>query len=223
MAFVPFSRTDFQAMQGVRKDTPHPGLEVKITELRKSLGRFPELEFEHFRKRIVRRPTMRGRNGLVFGPPKWYDQHWFLFNVGGDQDQVQLNIGMWSGHTRVGLGFMVGRQVKPKIPAFQLFQTFLGIRPPLPFRAAFFECIKRNGFQTEDDPTTDPSQVIQNLETQVIPADESPVFVFIGKLWETHEAITKQAEDYRAVFWELLPFYEELILAGGRYSFYLCE
>jgi hypothetical protein len=48
-------------------------------------------------------------------------------------DQVQLNIGMFPEYLRVGLDFMIGRQVKPKIPAFNVFQTFLGSHPPLPF------------------------------------------------------------------------------------------
>jgi hypothetical protein len=61
---------------------------------------------------------MRGNRGLVFGPARSGRQHWYPFVVGGDQDQVQLNIGMWTSHIRVGLGFMIGRQVQPKIPAF---------------------------------------------------------------------------------------------------------
>lgn len=220
MAFTPFTRADFQAMQGVTPSSPSSDLETKITELRRALGRYPELNLDFFRTRIVRRPTMRGKQGLVFGPPKWYQKHWCSYVVGGDQDQVQLNIGMFPSYLRVGLGFMIGRQVTPKIPAFQVLQTFLGVRPPLPFRDAFLQVVKRNDFQIEGEKRLTPQEVISRLETHVIPADEEPQFVFVGALWSPDETTKKTADDYRKVFLELLPFYEELILAGGRYFFF---
>jgi hypothetical protein len=65
----------------------------------------------------------------------------------------------------------------------------------------------------------DPHTIIQHLETFVVPADSEPVFVFIGALWSPEESATKEITDYRKVFREILPFYEELILAGGRYVF----
>lgn len=58
------------------------------------------------------------------------------------------------------------------------------------------------------------------LETYVVPADGSPVFVFVGALWDVQEAANKTIDAYREVFLELMPFYEELLLAGGRYVFY---
>jgi hypothetical protein len=219
MPFTPFTQSEFQAMQSVAAGTYPPGLAQKIDDLRRELGTFPEFELDFFRKRIVRRPNMRGDQGLVFGPPRWTTGHWFLFVVGGDQDQAQLNIGMWADYIRVGLGFQIGRQVSPKIPAFQIFQTFLGVRPPLPFRDAFYQAVKRNAFQIEDQPSGTPDDVLYRLETYVIPADRDPVFVFIGALWDPPTAANKNAGDFRGVFQELLPFYEELMLAGGRYTF----
>jgi len=221
MPFTPFDANDFALMGNVAYGSIPTALSTKIEELRRELGTFPEYQLNFFRKRIVRRPGMRGANGLVFGPPRSDDKHWYLYIVGGDQDQVQLNIGMWPEYIRVGMGFMIGRQVSPKIPAFHLFQTFLGARPPLPFRDAFYACVERNKFATEDLPTKDTDELLHHLETYVVPADGSPVFVFVGSLWEVAEASTKGVEDYRKVFLELMPFYEELLLAGGRYSFFI--
>jgi len=164
---------------------------------------------------------MRGRDGLVFGPPRADDVHWYLYIDGGDQDQVQLNIGMWPQYIRVGLGFQIGRQVSPKMPAFQLLQTFLGVRPPLPFRDAFYRCVERNHFGIEGVPTRDADELLHRLETFVAPADASPVFIFVGALWKSDEAQVKDADAYRNVFLQLMPFYEELLLAGGRYEFHL--
>jgi hypothetical protein len=221
MPFTPFDRSDFAQMSNVSSASIPASLSTKIEELRKGLGAFPEYQLDFFSKRIVRRPSMRGRDGLVFGPPRSDEKHWYLYVVGGDQDQVQLNIGMWPEYIRVGLGFMIGRQVSPKIPAFLLFQTFLGARPPLPFRDAFYACVERNKFAIEDLPTKDTDDLLHRLETYVVPADNSPVFVFVGSLWNVIEASTKGIDDYRKVFLELMPFYEELLLAGGRYSFYI--
>lgn len=221
MLFVPFDGRDFDAMASVDKGQIPESLEAKITDLRKDLGQFPEYHVDFFRKRIVRRPTMRGREGLVFGPPRAETQHWYLFVVGGDQDQVQLNIGMWPDYIRVGLGFQIGRQVSPKMPAFQLLQTFLGARPPLPFRDAFHRCMEENNFGIEGIRTQSTDELVHRLETFVVPADGSPVFVFVGALWGRDEAEKKDVEAYRNVFLQLMPFYEELLLAGGRYAFYL--
>lgn len=220
MPFQPFDSNDFQSMHEVSGYSHSVQLEQKISDLRKELASFPEYNLDFFRKRIVRRPTMRGRQGLVFGPPRWDEKHWFLFNVGGDQDQVQLNIGMFPDHIRVGLGFQIGRQVSPKIPAFHVFQTFLGVRPPLPFRDAFLKVITDDSFLIEKYPSiTDPGQIVSMLETYVVPADKEPVFVFIGAFWIPYQASSKQTDDFAKVFRALLPFYEELILAGGRYVF----
>lgn len=222
MKFTPFDQHDFDLMRQVKYKHALPtGLEQKINALRTELDAFPEFKLEFFGKRIRRRPKMRGQKGLVFGPPRAGDKHWYLFIVGGDQDQVQLNIGMWPEYIRVGLGFQIGRQVSPKIPAFQVFQTFLGVRPPLPFRDVFFDSVKRNHWRIENEPDlTDPHTIVQHLETFVVPADTDPVFVFIGALWTPQQSSTKDVSDYRKVFLELMPFYEELILAGGRYIFH---
>ena len=220
MAFVPFDVQDFALMNIVQKDSIPGPLQAKISDLRDELGRFPEYQLDFLSKRVVRRPNMRGYGGLVFGPPRGSVKHWYLSIVGGDQDQVQLNIGMWAPHIRVGLGFQIGRQVSPKMPAFQLFQTFLGVRPPLPFRDAFYRCVERNAFRIEDTPTRDADDVLHRLETFVVPADDSPVFVFVGALWDPSQAATQRVDDYRRVFLELMPFYEELLLAGGRYQFH---
>lgn len=221
MSFTPFDINDFNLMNHVSYGSIPSPLDSKIEKLRKGLGTYPEYQLEFFSRRIVRRPGMRGRDGLVFGPPRSDEKHWYLYVVGGDQDQVQLNIGMWPDYIRVGLGFMIGRQVSPKIPAFQIFQTFLFVRPPLPFRDAFYSCVERNKFAIEDLNTKDTDELLHRLETYVIPIDSSPVFVFVGALWDVNEASTKELEDYRKVFLELMPFYEELLLAGGRYSFYV--
>ena len=217
--FTPFDTNDFELMEHVSKSSIPDILFSKIEELRKGLGQYPEYQLDFFRKRIVRKPNMRGVNKLVFGRPRSTDKHWYLFVVGGDQDQVQLNIGMWPDYLRVGLGFQIGRQINPKIPAFHLFQTFLGIRPPIPFRDAFYKCVQKNRFLSEQIDAKSSDELLHRLETYVVPADTSPVFIFVGSIWDKQEATTKNIEDYRNVFLELMPFYEELLLAGGRYKF----
>ena len=131
---------------------------------------------------------------------------------------------MWPDYIRVGLGFMIARQVTPKIPAFQVFQSFLGMRPPLPFRDALFNCVNKNKFDIEEDGEklniTNAAELIYKLETHVTPTSDAH-FILIGKLWNIEEASTKYAKDYRDVFIEIMPFYEELLLAGGRYTFYI--
>jgi hypothetical protein len=189
-------------------------------DLRQGLGSFPEFQLDFFRHRIVRRPKMRGTDGLVFGRPRPGPGHWYLYDVGGDQDQVQLNIGMFAEYIRVGMAFMIGPQVAPKIPAFYLLQTFLGMRPPLPFRDALYNCIEKNHFQIEDIRTKDTDETLHRLETYVIPSDKDIIFVFLGALWDPATASTKSLDAYRSVFLQLMPFYEELLLAGGRYEFY---
>ncbi len=123
MPFTPFDQNDFELMISVQEGEQLPSrLLEKISALLEALGAYPEFNLNFFRTRIVRRPEMRGNRGLVFGPARTAPQHWYTYVVGGDQDQVQLNIGMWTSHIRVGLGFMIGRQVHPKIPAFHLFR-----------------------------------------------------------------------------------------------------
>lgn len=221
MSFEPFDKNDFQQTGRLqfRNSVPEP-LASKITELRHGLSSFPEYQLDFFRRRIVRRPTMRGSDGQVFGPPRTADGHWYFFIVGGDQDQVQLNVGMVEEYVRVGLGFQIGRQVAPKMPAFYVLQSFLGMRPPLPFRDALYVSVQRNGFRIEGMPTRDADETLHRLETFVITPDEEPVFVFLGALWDVKNATSKTLSDYRSVFLELLPFYEELLLAGGRYTFF---
>lgn len=51
-----------------------------------------------------------------------------------------MNIGMWEDHIRAGLGFHIGRA---RTSPFRVFQTFLSIRPPLPFRDAFYRCVEK--------------------------------------------------------------------------------
>lgn len=221
MPFTPFDADDFAQTTALADGETIPKiLAGKIDDLRREIGAFPEFQLDFFRKRIVRRPRMRGCEGLVFGNPRVWEGHWFFFVVGGDQDQVQLNIGMYGDYIRVGMGFMIGRQVAPKIPAFYILQSFLGMRPPLPFRGFFYNCVQRNNFQIEDLPTRDADELLHRLETYVIPSDDDPVFVFVGALWDPSMAATKTVEDYRSVFLEFMPFYEELLLAGGRYEFY---
>lgn len=218
MAFSPFSAQDFELMKTVREDQPLPQpLEAKINDLRQELGQYPEFQLDFFSKRIVRRPGMRGKDGLVFGQAKTLNQHWYLYVVGGEGDEVQLNIGMWEDHVRVGLGFHIGYA---RTSPFRVFQTFLSIRPPLPFRDAFYRCVERNGFGIEDVATKDAGEVLYRLETFALPPDDRTAFVFVGALWDVSEASTKSTEDYRNVFLELIPFYEELLLARGRYNFY---
>jgi hypothetical protein len=222
MSFASFDSSDFDQTATISDGGPIPyPLAEKIKALREGLGAYPEFELEFFRKRIVRRPGMRGSDGLVFGPPRAYEGHWFLFVVGGDQDQVQLNIGMFKDYIRVGIGFQIGRQVAPKIPAFYVLQSFLGTRPPLPFRDALYNAIQRNGFEIEGVQTRDADELLHRLETFVIPSDIEPTFVFLGAIWDVAKAVTKTLDDYRTVFRELMPYYEELLLAGGRYQFHI--
>jgi hypothetical protein len=128
---------------------------------------------------------------------------------------------MFADYIRVGMGFMIGRQVAPKIPAFYLLQSFLGRRPPLPFRDALYNCIEKNHFQIEGIQTGDADETLHRLETYVISPDEETVFVFLGAVWGVATASTKTLDSYRSVFFQLMPFYEELLLAGGRYQFYI--
>lgn len=223
VSFKSFTTDDFERMASVRHEAPSEDLKAKTEALRVELGEFPEFALEFFRHRLARRPRMKGRQGLVFGPARWYDQHWFLFDVGGDQAQVQLNIGMFPTHIRVGLGFMIGRQVVPKPPAFQVFQTFLGSRPPLPFRNALWETIVANKLrieiQGEVEPFTDADEIVARLETFHVPPNEDTVFVFLGHIWNPAEAAAKNAFGFRQALGSVMPFYEELILASGNYYF----
>jgi len=101
------------------------------------------------------------------------------------------------------------------------------VRPPLPFRDFLHDCIKRNDFEIERDPSLEiphirgADEVIHWLETYVVrERDEwNYDFVFLGALWDAKTAATKKIIDYHNVFTELMPFYEELLLAGGRYHF----
>lgn len=225
MSFSSFNQSDFHLMKTVHHKKPPRALELKTEALRKALAAFPEFELDFFRSRLARRPKMRGRQGLVFGPARWADQHWYLFDVGGDQNQVQLNIGMFPDHIRVGLGFMIGRQITPKPPAFHVFQTFLGTRPPLPFRNALLEAIAGSGLRVEIQGNVEridnPNEILTRLETYHVPPNEETVFVFLGQIWNPKEAEIKGASDFRAAFASILPFYEELILASGSYYFHI--
>jgi hypothetical protein len=133
---------------------------------------------------------------------------------------------MFETHLRVGLGFMMGRQVALKMPAFRLFQLFLGLRPPIPFRSAFHECIEQNKFSLEirGEPKFGmvgrAEEVIGFLETYSPPADEEPIFLLVGALWKPKEAVEKSAQDFRNIFRTLLPSYEAIILMGGRFSYF---
>jgi hypothetical protein len=216
MNFAPFQAADFSSMEKVGPDSIPKQLEDKIDALRQALGAFPEFRPDVF-PRLVRRKVRPADDGVVFRRAKSEEQHWYFYNRGGDQDQVQLNVGMFPDYIRVGLGFQIGRQVSPKIPAFHVLQSLLGARPPLPFRDAFYQCIGRNKFGIEGQPRLrDAESITQRLEVFHIPSDDSPVFVFVGALWDPAEASKKRADDYRKVFDELLPFYEALILTAGR-------
>jgi len=220
--FTGFSAEDFELTQALDKGKLPVPLREKIDALRQELNEFPEFELPTFRNRIVRRPGMRGEDGLVFGHARADHQHWYLYVVGGDQDQVQLNIGMFPKHLRAGLGFQIGRQVNPKTPAFHLLQTFLGIRPPLPFRDALLSAIERNHFSLEVNgkPVIEsPNALLERIETFLVPADEEPTFILIGAIWPEEVAISKHAADFRNIFRELLPFYEALVLMGGRFTY----
>lgn len=222
MVFSPFDAFDFQQVTLLHGTAPQ-SLVDKTNELRRDLGAYPEFKLHFFRQRLARRPHMRGRNGLVFGPARWGDRHWFLYDVGGDQNQVQLNIGMCPNHIRVGLGFMIGRQVAPKPPAFHVFQTFLALRPPLPFRNALLETIAQHGLRIEIqgqvEPATDPAAIVACLETYHVPSNKKEtVFVFLGHIWSPTEAAAKDAAAFRAALSHLLPFYEFLILGSGSFD-----
>lgn len=76
-----------------------------------------------------------------------------------------------------------------------------------------------NKFAIEYLPTKDTAELLHRVETYVVPTDDSPVFIFVGSLWGVSEASTKGIKCYRKVFTGLLPFYEELLLAGDRNAF----
>lgn len=224
MSFTPFDEKDFEQTGSIQSDQIPEPLATKITELRQGLGSFPEFQLEFFSRHIVRRPRMHGIDGLVFGRPRPGERHWYLYIVGGDQDQVQLNVGMYKDYMRVGMGFMMGRQVALKIPALHVLQCFLGMRPPLPFRNALLRCIKQHNFQIESPEgvlAIDAEGTIHRLETYVVPSDDTPVFIFLGAIWYPSMAASKTLDAYRSVFRALMPFYEELLLAGGRYEFHI--
>jgi hypothetical protein len=132
---------------------------------------------------------------------------------------------MFPDHLRVGLGFQIGRQVAPKPPAFRVFQTFLGTRPPLPFRNALLEVIGDHGLRVEIqghvDELTASEYLLQRLETYHVPPNEEAVFVFLGQIWSAQEAESKGASEFRKAFACIMPFYEELILASGSYYFHM--
>lgn len=105
LSFTPFDRGDFTQIRSVASGSMPPTLKAKIDSLRQSLGAYPEFDLKTFSSRVVRRPNVRGDAGLVLGQARAVDQHWFTYVVGGDQDEVQLNIGMFETHIRVGIGF----------------------------------------------------------------------------------------------------------------------
>ena len=202
-------------MKGVRQKVIPDSLRKKVDALRHSLTEFPEFQDEQFRYLRGRR-TRLSDDKLIFRRAVAGDEHWYFYNRGGDQDQIQLNNGMWESYIRVGLGFQIGRQVSPKKPAFHLLQTFVGMRPPLPFRDALYRCIERNQFGIEGQTITNVDDVMLHLETYVVPADDSAVFVFLGALWKPDIASQKTVAQYRHVLDQLLPFYQALILMAGR-------
>jgi hypothetical protein len=93
-------------------------------------------------------------------------------------------------HVHVGLGFMFGRAVTPKLPAFFVLQSFLGMRPPLPFRDALLKCIRDNNFRIWDESKKDPEEILHLLETYVIPSED---FVLLGAIWDPEEAASKRS------------------------------
>ncbi|MEW6048639.1 MAG: hypothetical protein AB1609_19550, partial [Bacillota bacterium] len=144
MAFVPFAAADFQLLAR-KQGGPGTALHAKADALSEELSNYPEFDLDFFRKRIVRR-GMTGQGGRVFTGPKWGGPtHWYFYPSGGDQDEIQLNVGMFETHIRVGIGFQIGRQVRTKVPAFRTLQTLLATRPPLPFRERFLRCVESNG------------------------------------------------------------------------------
>jgi len=214
MDFEPFQLSDFQQVELIRQKERPEALSAKVEALRRALAKFREFELNFFRHRLTRRPQMRGKNGLVFGPARWEGQHWYMFDVGGDQNEVQLNIGMFPKRIRVGLGFMIGRQVATKPPAFRLLQTFLGCRPPLPFRDALCKAVADHKLRIEIrgqvQPQTEPEQVVARLEMYLVPPNEKTVFVFLGHIWSPEEAQAKDASCFRSALASVMPFYEAL-------------
>jgi hypothetical protein len=208
-------------MEEVRRGDMPSALGEKIDAFLTALCEFPEYNFSFFKTRIVRRPV-GAYKGRVWGSPRDDDKHWYTYIRGGDADEVQLNVGMYPEHVRVGLGFQVGRTVKLKIPAFRVFQSLLSLRPPIPFRSQLVDCIGRNGLGIEIDgyPTrSSPDELVSRLETLVVTGDRPSMFVLLGALWSPQEAEHKSLEDYRRVFQELMPFYEAVLLTSGRLKF----
>jgi hypothetical protein len=98
------------------------------------------------------------------------DKHWFIYNRGGNEDEVQLNIGMWRDQIHVGVAFMIGQQGIPKNPASHVFQVLIGSRPPRPLHDALLKCIERIGFRIEGYPDIhDPREIVTLLETYPVP------------------------------------------------------
>lgn len=225
--FAPFTATDFSQVAHLVWGGAIPSpLRDKIDALRTELGGFKEFAPDYFRCRIARKENAKYAEGLVFGGPRVQDGHWFLYNVGGDQDQVQLNIGMYKDLIRVGLGFMLGRAARPKPPAFTVLQQLLSARPALPFRQILTDLLQRradfgiacpDGFLTRSTGYR-AQDLVQWLETHVPPANET-TFILVGALWDPAQASTKHVEDYREVFCSLMPVYEALIILSARCVF----
>jgi hypothetical protein len=221
--FALFDEKDLELTRRLTPDEPMPPeLADKIETLRRALSQYPEFQVSSFKRHLLRRGDTVATDHVVFSPPQKHAGHWYSYSMGGEFDQVHLNIGMWPTHFRVGLGFAVGQSVKSALPAFRQFQGFLGMRPPLMFRDAFYKCVKRNNFGLEDSGLPywgDAHDILMRLETYVAPdAKEAGILLVVGSLWKSEVLARKTVADMRKSLRELLPFYEALVLMAGRFQ-----
>jgi hypothetical protein len=220
--YMPFQESDFALMSKVDNETIPEVLSDKVEKIRGSLAQYPEFQFGPFKRHVLRRPEMNSRDGFIFAPPVVSKAHWYCYSIGGEEDQVHLNFGMWPTHVRVGMGFTVGRQARPTLPAFRQFQSFLGVRPPLLFRDQFHRCVKRNRFGFEEAGMPywgDAYDILHMLESDVAPSlEEAAILLFVGAMWKPEEAVRKTVADIRDALRDLMPFFEALVLMGGRFQ-----
>lgn len=205
-----FTEEDFKLMNNVRNEQSCPqDLKEKIARLRHELSAFPEFNLPYFDRRIRKFGSMKRQTGnMLFGEPHFGEKYWYLFNVGGEGDQMQLNIGMSPDYLRVGVAFIAsGKAVARRLPGFERFKT--AVLHNLYVNRGFKDCVSNNSFKVEDQPELDSPNKITDWLSQLTPEDlKERAFLFIGSLWKPTEGAAKTVADFRKVFHALLPFYE---------------
>jgi hypothetical protein len=123
------TRRQFPAEEKIRIVLEGIRGEVAVSELCRCEEIHPTIYYKWLKDSMeAGKGRMRGESGLIFGRPRlWIGDggpHWYTFTVGGDQDEVQFNIGTWPDCLRVGLGFQMGRQVGLKARFTRVAHTY---------------------------------------------------------------------------------------------------